>query len=802
MDKNICISKFLKNFACESTEANVLAFGTFNGCFNIPKDSYSEFIKTYVKSINSNQVFTLVEKPTEISNVVIDIDIKDTELNDNGRLYNNKLIKNVIKCYSKAFTNIDVDIDDLTFYVCEKPEPTKLEGKYKDGFHIFVDGYKFNTKTRVAIYNKANYYLKKLGIFENPEEYNDKAVINSSGWIMYGCGKPKHPAYKVSMIYQDGEYYTEFSESLKSLVKTMSINYNKSKLFTVDESSDDDSNVKFTETEITSQIKKLDIPSNIVERIVDILSDDRASEYDSWFKVGCAIKSYNPNAYNLFDSFSLKSIKNYNKINNRKIWDNIRIKSNGITMGSIFYWAKIDNPVEYNKIISECVPKSEEDIKIDEWYQETKKNIESNWFKLNSPPMFCRIFEGELQYYSYEQAVVFFKSNNLKLNTKPKRTIQFLDMWTSDPTIRTYEKIDFDPSSKNPNIYNMFSGFINDTNAEPECVKEFKDIVEHIFKTKENIHFFYSWLNHILTTPHKRTGIAIILYSNKHGVGKNCLVELVCKLIGQIYVGKLGGIDDIKTRFNSFLCNKLIIYGDEIKMRAKDLASELKNFITEIYRDMEKKGKDRITLRDCSNLLLTTNEEIAFNCEQNDRRMFCVEVDDKRSKEFYQSVWDAMEDTSKLQKFFSWIKQYKNPVAMVGENIPLTDYKLRIIGFSLDAVSSYFYKNIDSYSGESYQSISLYNEVIRYAKENHLTSTFTTTYFGKILSNIMDISDGKIKKMKTRNGNTYVFPERDIMLNILKQYNEKLYIQLGMDEYEAGTDVIESKSDNKKYFDY
>ena len=78
---------------------------------------------------------------------------------------------------------------------------------------------------------------------------------------------------------------------------------------------------------------------------------NRASKYDTWFQMACAIKNtFGEDGYDVFTRFS-KLCKKYDKyeFENKEIWDNLKCDGE-LTMGSIKYWAKMENENIYNQI--------------------------------------------------------------------------------------------------------------------------------------------------------------------------------------------------------------------------------------------------------------------------------------------------------------------------------------------------------------------------------------------------------------------------------------------------------------------
>lgn len=529
---------------------------------------------------------------------------------------------------------------------------------------------------------------------------------------------------------------------------------------------------------------ELNISSEVVSKLLRCLSSDRCDDYNDWIQVCILLKNNYPELWDEFDTWS-KCSKNYNYKQNKKIWDGIKQKqSGGLSIGTLMYWAKEDNKKEYNKIIQYMKEKESNDAQeeLDEWYNKTRFSVHQQWFKLNYPLKYCRYFNGEIQAYSPKDAQEFFKTYNITQIIKGKeKTTYFFDKWIKDEFIKTYEEIVFDPENNDMKCFNTFKGFEMDDNTDAKCIEEFDSLIKHIFKTDENINFMYSWLNHIITKPHIKTGVAVILYSDVHGVGKNTIVELIMRLIGSKYCSKLNRIEDITSNFNSHLTQKLFIYGDEIRSRASDLASELKNIITQSEVLSTKKFMDSIKMKDLANYLFTTNEEIAFKIEQHNRRFFCIEVDSKKEQSFYKQFYEALKDDEKIKQFFSYIVNYKNIVDL--RNIPETDYTKKLKVFSMNAVDHYLYENVKVYQNDKVNIKDFYKLVVSHAKDNRLPSNFTLSYVSRIMDKIMEISINgtSVERKRFKTNNKYIFPKLEIMLQILKKYNASYYEHCGLD---------------------
>jgi hypothetical protein len=335
----------------------------------------------------------------------------------------------------------------------------------------------------------------------------------------------------------------------------------------------------------------------------------------------------------------------------------------------------------------------------------------------------------------------------------------------------------FDPTNSTNEInYNLFKGFKYDNGLD---VSKMCDTDFHFFKllrylspTDLEYNFTKSWFSHIIKNPSKKSNCAIVLYSKLEGVGKNLLIDTFIKLIDDYY-GLIKQIEDIKKNFNVDLCNKFLIYGDEITANAKLLVDRIKDSITASKIKLEKKGFDAVTLRDYSNWIFTTNNESCFKLSPEDRRFFmfhCNEV--KQTSEFYDEVVKEMNDPIMMNKLFMYLKNYndKNEYKIGSGIIPKTEYKNELIMVDKPAYVQMFYKKPELFIDRDLKSSELFKDSQIYAKNNYLSSNFTITTFGLYMSKIF----GKYK-VKSHGIMTYKMP--------LEEEYMKLIYDADMDYY-------------------
>lgn len=579
-----------------------------------------------------------------------------------------------------------------------------------------------------------------------------------------------------------------------------------------------------------------------IEELIDLLDTSRSDEYESWRNIGMILKGMDEDYISIWDQFSRRSKKYSGYKSIVQAWKGFKgpddQPANALTIGSIISMALEDSKTKakqwlktYTNYEQEQKQKAQEEAdakakekaeakakkqqeaqeekakkaqekaqanktaseQIDEKYKEKKAQVEKTFFKCLSPMCYIEEDQEGLIFRNKADTTEYFRNHNLKANYtdyngyEKEMKKNFFQLWAEDENIRTYKNIVFDPANKCPqSSYNEFKGFEYD--SEMVCDKlpeEFAKMFDFIFSNDTS--YIYSWISHIINKPHLKTNVAIVLYSKLHGVGKNTICELFMKLLKK-YTAKLEVIDDLTKNFNANLCNKLFIYGDEIKPKAKELADELKNIITRTTVNYEKKYFDSKTINDYANYFFTTNNELAFNIEVSDRRYYFIEAPEtKLDKEDYKAFYRALEDETKLIQAFSFFKNLANPVNL--EDITKTTYKQRIISQKIPAYYHMLFTSPYKFIGKSYTSMELFNESKKYAQETKMSTSYTVTRFG------LDIKEVGIPKSK-KSSNFFVFPKTlDEYKQMMKAYNESYYINLGLDQIEEIEEEDEEPND-------
>jgi hypothetical protein len=415
-------------------------------------------------------------------------------------------------------------------------------------------------------------------------------------------------------------------------------------------------------------------------------------------------------------------------------------------------------------------------------YNKIKPLFENEYFLLVYPLCICKETSDELLFYGTREITPLLKPLGwLEDTPNGQKRVDFYNIWLNDENRRIYNKIVFEPDLKKDNTgnYNLYTGFKNDEyEGKDEDLTNIYNMIDFICKNdKQTIKYILDYIAHILQYPYKKIGQAVILYSDKHGVGKNSIIELFLKLIDKKYTSKINTIDDLTNNFNSNLENKLFCYGDEIKARKNDLYNELKDVITRERLNIERKGKDKYMINDYCNYFFTTNNYNNIKIEKTDRRFVLIECPEyTKDKEFYDKFYKDINNENIIKYFFKILKE--RPIK---ENLDIleTDYKKDIMCSYIISIEKYIYTNADFLNNNFLTTDELYNNIKLFENDNkyndHLSSKRDMSF--KLQNIFGDITH------RTSKQRGYKFPNN--IKNILKTYNkeyfEAYYIESNID---------------------
>lgn len=356
-----------------------LAYGPFNGKFYVDKKDYKEFMALYTEALENGATdLHILERPQEYGPIIVDIDIQAGPEAE-GRLYNKKMIKKVIKHYVKAVETYVQVPEDYKICLFEKEKPTKKENTFKDGFHMMFADICTSAEIRHLIRNQVVKACEEEKLFEGfsntTDQIIDKAVVSSNSWFLYGSRKPGATPYTLTKMFnREAETIYRHKAGKKGkftdaeLIEYFSI---RSKRFSekkatpltgvevpVEKKQEKPENAEDNENFKTGPIDQYREPLNKI-------SVDRVGDYEGWRNTGYAINTLNFKFDEKVDLYLEVSRRhpNYRNQTRQACVDQLKkiprtVGGKKITWGTILFWFKQDDPEGYRQWYNKWIAKS------------------------------------------------------------------------------------------------------------------------------------------------------------------------------------------------------------------------------------------------------------------------------------------------------------------------------------------------------------------------------------------------------------------------------------------------------------
>ena len=371
------------------------------------KKLINKFYKFYNRKVlkkNFSEYLTEIQDKKNGGPILIDLDFKfKNSLSE--RIFDDDIISDMVSIYVEEIIKLfDLsNIKEFEIYVLMKDDMVEDDKNdcIKDGIHIHIclkTKHSNQEVLRKYVLNKMDQeVLDDIEYINDIEDIFDKSITSgNTGWLLYGSRKPGGEAYKVKYKYEislENDDYEIESKSIEintiELLKKLSLNYKDHQEIKLKDEFKSEIAVSNNNTiKNTIVIKENHIGKDwIIKNFKNIYTEDscdRAIEiilsneqnslsniseinnyvmqcldkkfYDpdsEWIRVLWAMKNINPLLYPFFLKWSSQSDKfDWSDAHNieyiYKRWCDT--EQNGLTEGSIRYWAKISNPDEYKMI--------------------------------------------------------------------------------------------------------------------------------------------------------------------------------------------------------------------------------------------------------------------------------------------------------------------------------------------------------------------------------------------------------------------------------------------------------------------
>ena len=365
-------------------------------CYNIPVRKIPKFFKFLEICRRKKLKCMLYEKQNTYSGIMLDFDFK---LNSGGdspinNMHYHRLCLGVFRILNK-FLQFNTE-GQQTYNVGFTKKPKIIydnDGEfYKYGIHMLIPGIQITREfKRLLIDEMAKEELMDK-IFKDitphssmtRSDFLDKNSAHVGVFFIGSASKINAPAYEFAAMYNvqltTGESddiipikVSDFdnAESNNNLCYEFSLNWAKSAdkggviaknkfeikpayIHLIDKANVKVLDDEFNEDENYNEMSILnmhDSDTKYIKNLLDILHPKRSEEYTLWLEVLCALAHTSPSYKALGEYFSRKSPEKFNSAKFEQTWDSIILKKkNKLSLGSIHYWAKNDNPDRYEEV--------------------------------------------------------------------------------------------------------------------------------------------------------------------------------------------------------------------------------------------------------------------------------------------------------------------------------------------------------------------------------------------------------------------------------------------------------------------
>lgn len=639
-----------------------------------------------------------------------------------------------------------IDFDNMETYekiIKKYPELNKsLKVKTRKGYHLY---FKYDAR----LTNNTDVFKEYIGV----DIRNDGGFVigAESSYRTLDGKKHKYEYIEGKMI--------DFPEYLIAEIKSEKLKKPKS-----------EPEPKLNTKEIEKKFDKME-----VERLLELLDDKRATDFEDWRNVGFIINNeLGEDGFELFDEFSQRTTKksDYNKTNVFKFYSNIKKKDSGLKIGSLHKMAQEDNPKGYEEAFPKKKPITN--------YKEMKMKFETTHFKIMNPVGYGCLYENNLVIKKKSQMIDTYENHIYVTQDEEgnKRNHEFIKEWFKDPEMKTYDKIDFKPCQQTPNnIYNTFKGFeVINKELHDINITETK-LYEHLFnlsgRDKECLEYFLNCLTNMVKQPYKLTTTSLILRSDQ-GCGKDTFFNYFGnKILGSKYYANDSKTELFFGRFNSSIQQKILVVINETSHKVtKDIIENLKDAVTKEVNNIEIKGQDPRQEQNNIFYVFLTNNKNPLPITEEDRRFCAMECNSeiKQNTEYFKALYDEL-DSGKVDKaFYEFLMKRDISNIDFSKTRPKTQIYKEMKERNIPALATFFSEKIVNHKIDSFDGMSLFNLFDTYLYENKIDYKISNTKFG------IDIKDYKgVEKRRTSKGIEYKVDKKVLKEYLIKKgYYEEL----------------------------
>jgi hypothetical protein len=228
------------------------------------------------------------------------------------------------------------------------------------------------------------------------------------------------------------------------------------------------------------------------------------------------------------------------------------------------------------------------------------------------------------------------------------KSAQIFKAWMKSPLRREFKRTVFAPEGCAPEEYKLWQGFSVEP-REGDCTR-FLEFLRRVICSGNEDHYVYllKWLATMFQRPGDVPRTAVVL-RGRQGTGKSTLADTIGSLLAAHYVPVVA-TEQLVGKFNGHTEGAVFLFADEAVFPG-DKRSEgvLKTLITQKERNIERKGIDIVKVRNCAHVMFATNHDWAVAADQDDRRLFVLDVSDAHAddREYFAELHASMDKAGK-----------------------------------------------------------------------------------------------------------------------------------------------------------
>lgn len=739
----------------------------------------------------------------------------------------------------------------------------------KDNFIMEIYNYDCNKNIRLYIDIDIDFNIGENTIFDVKTKYKQmKKQFILDNWVILDCSRTTvkskkikisfhliHPkygfkSYKILRKYVEDKYYNKYDgvdlsvysnyQKFRAYNQSKHSSYRKEgdqikpmKLITnhnIDQTLITGNIIEFIDYKYDNMhidgdiddiiVKDENFNINTVIDLLNILDKKYYNEYDSWSKVGFLLRNlanqnteYHNEIFEIWDKFSQKTTikNNYKKCDMSAIFHGkIRKDRALLSIGSLHFWARKSNGVEYHNIINkyknntqtedEILKSRKEFIEIDgydfhqfRWKWEGKYVESTNeWFSEfikvvgYSDESKCYIIkykDGNIGYSKGENLSNYYlyvkhKLKDKEIYKKMSFTACLKKFHSTNPFM--YDKVVFTPNFYDNRIINLWRGFSNSDDEKDVDMSHVQIMLNHISNViaggnKNHYEFIIQYMAQLIQTPEDKLKVAMVLIGGQ-GCGKGIYTTFLTKyVIGSHHTVVVNDINKLTGRFNSIGDNKILIILDEcVNCSGRKYHStfqKLKSLITDEANLIEKKGIDAISVTNYCNYIMVSNNFYPVKMESRNRRYLILRCNNDMigNRPYFKNLEKCLNNEVGAE-FFKYLNRYDvgdyNLEDYILKSDPNDDFMGKIIGHEFEFFLSFTDGEYIKCRGEMWDKYIEFCESRNYHKKRFKTATELGTFINR-----HNIIAKQRKRFNVTNLWYYVINNKNIKKNIKRSHN-------------------------------